>query len=75
MPEGKKKTRMLTSMMPAIVVPEPVDLEDEYPSRPIEWPKNGNKMKENEAKSDLLVQNPVFHEPWSLRRTPSDTGA
>jgi DNA segregation ATPase FtsK/SpoIIIE, S-DNA-T family len=54
------------------VMPEPVDIEDEYPSRPIEWPKNGNKMKENEAKSDLLVQNSVFHEPMVLSPDPSD---
>jgi S-DNA-T family DNA segregation ATPase FtsK/SpoIIIE len=53
------------------VVPEPVDIADEYPSKPVEWPKNGNKIKDKETKGDLLIQNAVFHEPMVLTPDPS----
>ncbi|MDN5287589.1 MAG: translocase FtsK [Mucilaginibacter sp.] len=63
------------------VVPEPVELIDDEPSIPVEWPRGGNNRPrdnqadpENMAKPEPLkqqpfVQNPVFHEPVVL--TPS----
>ncbi|MDB5137394.1 MAG: translocase FtsK, partial [Mucilaginibacter sp.] len=53
------------------VVPEAVEIEEEYPSKPIEWPKNGNKVKGDTAKGEMLVQNSVFHEPMVLIPDPS----
>jgi S-DNA-T family DNA segregation ATPase FtsK/SpoIIIE len=47
------------------VVPHAVDIEDEYPSRPIEWPKNGNRVK-----GEPLAQSSVFHEPMVLTPDP-----
>ena len=53
------------------VAPQVVDIEDEYPSKPIEWPKNGNKVKDNVVKGETLVQNSVFHEPMVLTPDPN----
>ncbi|MBK0378628.1 DNA translocase FtsK [Mucilaginibacter segetis] len=59
------------------VAPEPVELIDEEPSKPVEWPRN-NQLKENAVKTvppepikqQPLVQNPVFHEPLVLTPDP-----
>jgi S-DNA-T family DNA segregation ATPase FtsK/SpoIIIE len=54
-----------------IVAPEPVEIEEEYPSKPIEWPRNGNRMKAEEpVAEEPLTQvkpEPVFHEPVVLK--------
>jgi S-DNA-T family DNA segregation ATPase FtsK/SpoIIIE len=61
------------------VMPEPVDLVEEEPSLPVEWPRNGNRPKQTVAeklaspeplKQQALVQNPVFHEPVVLTPDP-----
>jgi len=60
------------------IVPEPVNLEDEEISLPVEWPGTTNKIKDNSeniVKSEALkqqqfVQNPVFHEPVVLTPDP-----
>src|SRR6201996_6067892 len=44
--------------------PEPVELIDEEPSLPVEWPRNGNTA--NKLKQEPVVQTPVFHEPVVL---------
>jgi len=53
------------------VAPEPVEIEDEYPSKPIEWPRNGNRVKKEElVAEEPLAQvkpEPVFHEPVVLK--------
>ena len=58
------------------VAPEAFEKEEEYLSKPVEWPKNGNKAKDipihpEPLKQQPLVQNPVFHEPLVL--TPDAT--
>ena len=53
------------------VVPEPVEIEDEFPSKPIEWPKNSNRVKdEGLVAVDNITElspKPAFHEPVVLR--------
>jgi S-DNA-T family DNA segregation ATPase FtsK/SpoIIIE len=60
------------------IVPEPVELEDEEISLPVEWPGRANRQKENSEKTvnpeplkqQQFVQNPVFHEPVVLIPDP-----
>jgi len=47
------------------VAPQVVEIEDEYPSKPIEWPKNGNRVKD-----ETVLENAVFHEPMVLTPDP-----
>ncbi len=49
------------------VVPEAFEREEDYLSKPVEWPKNGNKVKDGET----VHQNAVFHEPMVLTPDPS----
>ncbi|HTI57494.1 FtsK/SpoIIIE family DNA translocase [Mucilaginibacter sp.] len=52
------------------LVPEAVELEDDFRSRPIEWQKNGNQMKDEPVKAeplDVVKPEPVFHEPVVLK--------
>jgi len=59
------------------VVPEAVEIEEEYPSKPIEWPKNGNRVKdEGSLAPDTVTElspTPQFHEPVVLK--PDATAA
>jgi len=58
------RARKLNADVVDTVAPEPVDLEDEYPSKPIEWPRNGNKMKQGELVAEESLSQvkpePVF---------------
>ena len=62
------------------VVPEPVALNEEEPSLPVEWQgRNGkgdksNVIKPTDPKQQPLVQNPVFHEPIVLTPEPEING-
>jgi S-DNA-T family DNA segregation ATPase FtsK/SpoIIIE len=61
------------------VTPEPVELVEEEISLPVEWPRNGNRVKDMLAnagsevahveplKQQPLTQNPLFHEPVVLK--------
>ncbi|MBD1384160.1 DNA translocase FtsK [Mucilaginibacter rigui] len=60
------------------VAPEPVELVEEEPSLPVEWPRNGNRVKDILAAQEVvtpveplkqqpLTQNPIFHEPVVLK--------
>jgi S-DNA-T family DNA segregation ATPase FtsK/SpoIIIE len=59
------------------VAAQPVELVEEEPSLPVEWPRNGNRAKEapvtetvlstTPLKQQPLVQNPIFHEPVVLK--------
>ena len=51
------------------VVPEAFEREEDYLSKPVEWPKNGNKVKDGEV--ETVHQNAVFHEPLVLTPDPS----
>ncbi|HTD39068.1 MAG TPA: DNA translocase FtsK 4TM domain-containing protein [Mucilaginibacter sp.] len=48
------------------VVPEAYEREEDYLSRPVEWPKNGNRMK-NGSVEETVLENTVFHEPMVLK--------
>jgi len=71
-----RKKRSVAEMAMDDIVPEPVDLLDEEPSIPVEWPR-GNRVKDNLSnqenmvrpeplKQQPFVQNPVYHEPVVL---------
>jgi len=54
------------------VIPEPYEREEDYLSRPVEWPKNGNRIKDEEKKvEETVLETPVFHEPMVLKPEPS----
>ncbi len=50
------------------VVPEAFEREEDYLSKPVEWPKNGNKVKDGDV--ETVHQNAVFHEPMVLTPDP-----
>ncbi|TSD67430.1 DNA translocase FtsK [Inquilinus sp. KBS0705] len=58
------------------VAPEPVELEEEEISLPVEWPRNGNRPRDENVARTLttepltqqpLAPTPVFHEPVVLK--------
>ena len=51
------------------VVPEAYERDEDYLSKPVEWPKNGNKAKDGLV--ETVHQNAVFHEPMVLTPDPS----
>ena len=51
------------------VVPEAFEREEDYLSKPVEWPKNGNEVKDLDV--ETVHQNAVFHEPMVLTPDPS----
>ncbi|MBV8391387.1 MAG: DNA translocase FtsK 4TM domain-containing protein [Mucilaginibacter sp.] len=67
-PSRKKKE--LNEDVVEKVAPEVYEREEDYLSRPVEWPKNSNRMKEN-AVEEPVLQNSVFHEPMVLKPEPS----
>jgi len=52
------------------VVPEAYEREEDYLSRPVEWPKNGNRVK-NTTVEETVLENTVFHQPMVLKPEPS----
>ena len=71
-----ERPRNVTAATVPDITPEPVELVDEEPSVPVEWPKGGNTVKDKLAtgttkpepvKQQPLVQNPVFHEPVVIK--------
>ncbi len=69
LPERKAKT--ITEPLPITdVIPEPVELENEDISLPVEWPKGVNTVKNEPLKTEDLVPEPVFHEPVVLTPQP-----
>jgi S-DNA-T family DNA segregation ATPase FtsK/SpoIIIE len=53
------------------VVPEAYEREEDYLSKPVEWPKNGNRVKDDKVKSEPLMQTSTFHEPMVLTPDPA----
>jgi len=51
------------------VVPEVYEREEDYLSKPVEWPRNGNKRRED-AEPETVLETPVFHEPTVLKPDP-----
>jgi S-DNA-T family DNA segregation ATPase FtsK/SpoIIIE len=66
-----KRSRALNEDVVDQVVPEAYDREEDYLSRPVEWPKNGNKVKDNTRNGETLITNSVFHEPMVLTPDPA----
>ena len=68
-PKLRAKTALNADVVPN-VVPEAYEREEDYLSKPVEWPKNGNKVKDDK-KGAPLEQNSVFHEPMVLTPDPA----
>ena len=49
LPARKTRAGLMPDVVANGVVPEPVELEEEYPSKPIEWPRNGNRARVEEV--------------------------
>jgi S-DNA-T family DNA segregation ATPase FtsK/SpoIIIE len=67
---GRKKAAPLTGGvdLAGAIVPEPVELLEEEPSLPVEWPRNTNRA--NTVKPGPIAPTPVFHEPVVLTPDP-----
>lgn len=61
-----RRKRELNPDVVTDVVPEVYEREEDYLSKPVEWPKNGNRMKEGET----VLETAVFHEPMVLTPDP-----
>ncbi|HEY9197659.1 MAG TPA: DNA translocase FtsK 4TM domain-containing protein, partial [Mucilaginibacter sp.] len=62
----KRKDRPVAAMEIEEVSPEPVELIDEEPSMPLEWPRGNNKIRETHVSSIMpepMVQEPLRQEP------------
>jgi S-DNA-T family DNA segregation ATPase FtsK/SpoIIIE len=76
----KLKSRTVAPAMVGEVVPEPVDLDDEDISLPVEWPGRNNKdIPGNTIRPEALTQqqhvkNPIFHDPFVLTPDPEAEG-
>jgi len=72
LPERKLKVSPLTSGgdlegADLEVLPiDPVELSEEEPSLPVEWPRNTNRATNAAKTVEPLVQTPIFHEPIVL---------
>jgi len=69
-PRREAKTAMAGDNIESATASEPVELVDEEPSLPVEWPRNPNIA--NKVKSEPLTQTPVFHEPVVLSPDPAN---
>jgi S-DNA-T family DNA segregation ATPase FtsK/SpoIIIE len=65
LPERSKKTLVTPNAVPD-VSPESVELEDELPSEPIEWPRGNNRIRE----SSIVPKPPVQTNAERLRQEP-----
>lgn len=54
-----------------VIPPDPIELIDEEPSLPVEWPRNTNRANAANVPLEPIVQNPVSHEPIVLTPNPS----
>jgi S-DNA-T family DNA segregation ATPase FtsK/SpoIIIE len=73
----RRSGRPVASVAIGDFVPEPVDLDDEEVSLPVEWPGRANKentVRSEALKQQPLVQNPIFHEPIVLTPNPHSEG-
>ncbi|PJJ79799.1 FtsK/SpoIIIE family DNA translocase [Mucilaginibacter auburnensis] len=72
LPESKEKIPSPSVFEPAVSA-APVDLEEEMPSKPVEWPRNGpaNTAVLNQIKAEpvkpVIEPEPVFHETVVLK--------
>jgi S-DNA-T family DNA segregation ATPase FtsK/SpoIIIE len=69
-PRREAKTAMAGDNIESATASEPVELVDEEPSLPVEWPRNPNIA--NKVKGEPLTQTPVFHEPVVLSPDPAN---
>ncbi|MBD1394427.1 FtsK/SpoIIIE family DNA translocase [Mucilaginibacter glaciei] len=75
----KLRDRMVEPVAVDQVSPEPVELVEEEISLPVEWPRNGNRVKDTLAermakvepvKQEPILQTSTFHEPVVLTPEP-----
>ena len=66
-----RRKRELNEDVVENVVPEAYEREEDYLSRPVEWPKNGNRVKGDTKVGETVLETPVFHEPMVLKPEPS----
>lgn len=76
----QRKNRPAAPIAVDEVSPEPVEMTEEEPSIPLEWPRGNNRIKETHVTSIMpeprqqqqpLEQTPIYHEPVVLK--PSST--
>jgi DNA segregation ATPase FtsK/SpoIIIE, S-DNA-T family len=67
LPERKPKSVFDNDDLDETVIPEPVDLEDEIPSKPVEWPRSGAVNVAKAQAPKAVEPEPVFHETVVLR--------
>ncbi|HEX3384675.1 MAG TPA: DNA translocase FtsK, partial [Mucilaginibacter sp.] len=64
----RKKNELNPDVVEA-VVPEVYEREEDYLSKPVEWPKNSNKLR-RDTPMETVLETPVFHEPMVLKPDP-----
>ncbi|MEO6852147.1 MAG: DNA translocase FtsK 4TM domain-containing protein, partial [Mucilaginibacter sp.] len=62
----RNKNALAADVVDSVVPEAAFEREEDYLSKPVEWPKNGNKEK-----AEPLMQNSVFHEPMVLTPDPN----
>ncbi|QEM08623.1 FtsK/SpoIIIE family DNA translocase [Mucilaginibacter rubeus] len=70
----KRKDRPVAPMEVEEVAPEPVELIDEEPSAPLEWPRGNNNIRETHVSSIMpepMVQEPIAP-PSQFRQPPME---
>ncbi|MEO3404690.1 DNA translocase FtsK 4TM domain-containing protein [Mucilaginibacter sp. CAU 1740] len=74
----KRKNRPVAEMEVDEIAPEPVELIDEDPSMPLEWPRGNNAIRQTHVSTIMpepTVQEPLQQEPFRpdpLRRPPME---
>jgi S-DNA-T family DNA segregation ATPase FtsK/SpoIIIE len=74
----KRKNRPVAEMEVDEIAPEPVELIDEDPSMPLEWPRGNNAIRQTHVSAIMpepTVQEPLQQEPFRpdpLRRPPME---
>ncbi|MFI5157535.1 MAG: DNA translocase FtsK 4TM domain-containing protein [Sphingobacteriales bacterium] len=63
---------ILTDNGTEILPVDPIELLEEEPSLPVEWPRNTNRATNIAKPVEPMVQNPIFHEPVVLTPDPAN---
>jgi S-DNA-T family DNA segregation ATPase FtsK/SpoIIIE len=63
---------VITDNGPEILPVDPIELLEEEPSLPVEWPRNTNRATNIAKAVEPMVQNPIFHEPVVLTPDPAN---
>ncbi|MHB8207216.1 FtsK/SpoIIIE family DNA translocase [Mucilaginibacter sp.] len=55
-----------------ILPADPIELSEEEPTLPVEWPRNTSRASNIAMAVEPMVQNPIFHEPVVLTPDPAN---